>query len=108
LQNFVTFTGFVAYAELPAYLRVADVAINSMIPQTVSNYAFPHKVLQYMASSLPVVSTKLEGLYETFGEASGILWVGSTSEILCSAARLVENSDERLLILNQFYLRVSD
>jgi glycosyltransferase involved in cell wall biosynthesis len=94
LENFVTFTGFVTYAELPAYLRVADVAINPMIPQTVSNKAFPHKVLQYMASSLPVVSTKLEGLYETFGEASGILWVGSPDEILCNALSLAENSDE--------------
>jgi glycosyltransferase involved in cell wall biosynthesis len=108
LQNFVTFTGFVAYAELPAYLRVADVAINPMIPQTVSNNAFPHKVLQYMASSLPVVSTKLEGLYETFGQASGILWVGSTAEILSSAVGLAENSDELLIRVSKQSQAVSN
>jgi len=101
LQNFVTFTGFVSYAELPGYLRVADVAINPMVPQTVSNKAFPHKVLQYMAACLPVVSTKLEGIFETFGEDSGILWVASASEILSNAVKLAENA-------HQMRIRVSE
>jgi glycosyltransferase involved in cell wall biosynthesis len=94
LRKYVHFTGFIKYVDLPEYLRVSDVAINPMIPQTVTNNAFPHKVLQYLAVSVPVVSTKLEGIYETFGDDSGILWVRDSSEVLAEAARLAVNQKE--------------
>ena len=62
LEDCVKFTGFVGFAELPSYLSMADVAINPMVPSMVSNKALPNKVLQYMASGLPVVTTRLDGL----------------------------------------------
>jgi glycosyltransferase involved in cell wall biosynthesis len=89
----VLFTGFVHFSELPAYLGVADVAINSMQASLVSNAAFPNKVIQYMASSLPVVSTNLEGLRKTFGELEGILFAPSPHEVVREACRLVMQSD---------------
>ena len=91
LQKHVKFTGFIDYQILPAYLQVANVAINPMIPQLVSRTAFPHKVLQYMAAGVPVVSTKLDGIFETFGENAGITWVDSPTQALVEAVRLGEN-----------------
>ena len=91
LENSVTFTGFVDYTVLGEYLSLADIFINPMKPDLVSNTAFPHKVLQYMASGRPVVSTKLSGLYETFGDSSGIVWVDEPLEVVSAAAALARN-----------------
>ena len=82
LEDYVTFTGFVGFDELPAYLSVADVAINPMLPSLVSDSALPNKVLQYMASSLPVVSTDLKGLSSLFPSAEGLSLVSSPEEVL--------------------------
>lgn len=98
LQKNVKFTGFVEYQKLPAYLQVANVAINPMIPQLVSHTAFPHKVLQYMAAGVPVVSTKLDGIFETFGVNAGITWVGSPTEAVVEAVRLGESPADAALM----------
>lgn len=82
LGNYVTFTGFVGFDQLPEYLSVADVAINSMLPSLVSDAALPNKVLQYMASGLPVVSTGLKGLSSLFTRAEGLTLVSSPEEVL--------------------------
>jgi len=84
----VIFTGFIPYSDLPKYLQLADVAINPMLSRPVSNTAFPHKVLQYMAADVPVVSTKLDGIYETFGPDCGITWVSGPSEVIAEAVLL--------------------
>jgi glycosyltransferase involved in cell wall biosynthesis len=91
LKSQVIFTGFVQYASLPSYLQLADVVINPMLSRPVSNTAFPHKVLQYMAAEIPVVSTRLDGIYDTFGADSGIHWVASPDEVLVEALCLIED-----------------
>ena len=82
LKDYVTFTGFVGFDELPSYLSVADVAINSMLPSEVADLALPNKVLQYMASGLPVVSTDLKGLSSLFHRAEGLSLVSLPEEVL--------------------------
>jgi glycosyltransferase involved in cell wall biosynthesis len=47
----------------------------------VAGVAFPHKVLQYMAVGIPVVSTKLDGLHTAFSDTSGITWVEDESQV---------------------------
>jgi glycosyltransferase involved in cell wall biosynthesis len=89
----VKFTGFVGFAELPKYLGAADVAINSMHRTLVSNAAFPNKVLQYMASGLPVVSTDLDGLRKTFVPLQGLSLVSSPVEVLAKACELMNNAN---------------
>jgi glycosyltransferase involved in cell wall biosynthesis len=96
LQESVIFTGFVDYKVLGEYLSLADIFINPMKPDLVSNTAFPHKVLQYMASGRPVVSTKLSGLYETFGDTSGIAWVDQSWQVTSVAAALASNKEAML------------
>lgn len=94
LEKFVIFAGYVEFSELPAYFSAADVAINSFIPSTVSDVALPNKVLQYMASGLPVVSTNLRGLVTTFGDSrDGLIFVEEPRLVVPQALRLL--SDEQ-------------
>ena len=92
----VVFTGFVSYADLPKYLKVADIAVNTLEPTLVANVAFPNKVLQYMAAGLPVVSTKLDGLEQTFGNRAGLTWANDSRKVMQAAARLAEQPDAEL------------
>jgi glycosyltransferase involved in cell wall biosynthesis len=94
LEGRVVFTGFIPYRELPRCLQLSTVAINPMLSRAVSNTAFPHKVLQYMAAEIPVVSTKLEGIFETFGEISGISWEFGPVHVLKRAIELSENPNQ--------------
>jgi glycosyltransferase involved in cell wall biosynthesis len=89
IQDKVLFTGLVRFADLPRYLAIADVAINPLKPSLVSNTALPNKVLQYMASGLPVVSTRLRGLQLTFGsDLSGLIFEEDSSDVASSALKL--------------------
>jgi glycosyltransferase involved in cell wall biosynthesis len=81
MEDFVKFTGFVSFEDLPGHLRMANVAVNPMHVSTVSNTAFPNKVIQYMAAGLPVVSTRLDGLVQTFGHDSQLQYVEKSSEV---------------------------
>jgi glycosyltransferase involved in cell wall biosynthesis len=91
LEKRVLFTGFIPYAKLSGYLGLTTVAINPMKPGMVSHTAFPHKVIQYMASGLPVVTTKLDGLYKTFGDTSGLTWSGGSEGLIGKALALAED-----------------
>jgi glycosyltransferase involved in cell wall biosynthesis len=91
LEGRVIFTGFIPYAQLSSYLGLTTVAINPMKPGMVSHTAFPHKVIQYMASGLPVVTTKLDGLYKTFGDSSGLTWSAGSEGLIGAAIALAEN-----------------
>jgi glycosyltransferase involved in cell wall biosynthesis len=89
IQDKVLFTGLVRFADLPEYLSTADVAINPLKPSLVANTALPNKVLQYMASGLPVVSTRLRGLELIFGsDLPGLVFVDDSSDVASSALRL--------------------
>jgi glycosyltransferase involved in cell wall biosynthesis len=106
LEKRVIFTGFIPYAKLSGYLGLTTVAINPMKPGMVSHTAFPHKVIQYMASGLPVVSTKLDGLYKTFGETGGLTWsdgsqglIGNALALAEDEARLQQNARRQLQIV---------
>ena len=89
IQKNTVFTGLVRFSDLPRYFSIADVAINPLKPSLVSNTALPNKVLQYMASSLPVVSTRLRGLELTFGnDISGLVFVENEAEVLSRALKL--------------------
>jgi len=106
----VIFTGFIPYSKLSGYLGLTTVAINPMRPGMVSHTAFPHKVIQYMASGLPVVSTKLDGLYKTFGDTSGLTWSTGPERLIDKAlalaedaTRLSENSDLQLKVVSNTF-----
>jgi glycosyltransferase involved in cell wall biosynthesis len=101
LDGRVIFTGFIPYADLPRYLQLSTVAINPMLSRAVSNTAFPHKVLQYMAAEIPVVSTRLAGIFETFGANGGVTWVDGPAAVLTEAIALAGDGPRRMAYVQQ-------
>ncbi len=89
----VKFTGFVDFDSLSSYLKIADVAINPMRILAVSNYALPNKVLQYLASGVPVVSTRLAGLRSLVGEPC-VSFAESPANVADLALEVLEQSDK--------------
>ncbi|MFC6354802.1 glycosyltransferase [Luethyella okanaganae] len=88
IEDRVIFTGVVSYTDLPSYLKLADVAINPFVPQLLTHVALPHKILQYMASGIPTVSTSLGGIRGLLGDDSGVIWGAGPEEVAELATRL--------------------
>jgi glycosyltransferase involved in cell wall biosynthesis len=86
----VVFTGFVSYDDLPNYLVLSTVAINPLQVSQVASIAFPNKVLQYLATGVPVVSTRLEGLFSAIDGIEGLAWAETPNEVLESALEVAQ------------------
>jgi glycosyltransferase involved in cell wall biosynthesis len=95
VEQSVIFTGFVPYQDLPRYLKLADVAINTLIPSLVAHVAFPNKVLQYLASSLYVASTPLEGLSKVFMDSKNLAWGATPEQVMDRALDYLNNLSSR-------------
>jgi glycosyltransferase involved in cell wall biosynthesis len=87
----VIFTGFVSYDDLPDYLALSTVAINPLEISQVASIAFPNKVLQYLASGIPVVSTRLEGLFSAMDGIGGLVWAQTPTRVLEIALEVAKN-----------------
>lgn len=58
VEDAVQFVGEVKYQDLPEFLRQADVGLATFRPNLMKNFAFPLKVVEYMAAGLAVVGTR--------------------------------------------------
>jgi glycosyltransferase involved in cell wall biosynthesis len=91
----VVFTGFVSYDDLPNYLVLSTVAINPLQISQVASIAFPNKVLQYLATGIPVVSTRLEGLFSAIDGIEGLTWAETPTEVLEIALKVTQAGSTR-------------
>jgi glycosyltransferase involved in cell wall biosynthesis len=82
ISDHVIFTSFVSYDNLPKYLALSTVAINPLEISQVASIAFPNKVLQYLATGIPVVSTRLEGLFSAIDGVEGLTWAETPTRVL--------------------------
>jgi glycosyltransferase involved in cell wall biosynthesis len=64
-----------------------------MLPSLVSNTALPNKVIQYMAASLPIVSTPLTGLNSIFQETPGLTFASNGGQFTTAIAKYLELTD---------------
>lgn len=92
VKDKVTFTGFIGFEDLPSHLKMADVAINPMEPSLVSHAAIANKLIQYLASGLRVVSTRLRGLDLTFGHSEVLQLVNSPQDVARRALEICRES----------------
>ena len=77
--------GRVKYSELGELFAAADVAINTLEPKKVAHLALPNKVLQYLASGLPVVSTSLEGLRSVDRVSREVMFAENPEQVMTHA-----------------------
>lgn len=96
LEDCVIMTGIIDYKNLPSYLKLAEIAINPFEKTLVTDKALPHKIFQYMASDLPVVSTSLAGARGVLGENSGLTWVENPAQVISAVIQLLGESSEQL------------
>ena len=96
LENHVVMPGFVKYDELPDYLNLADIAINTFEPGLVTDSSLPWKVVQYLACGLPTISTPLRGLMSYTGDSSDtIVYKKLDSTFVDAINKLVQNQSHR-------------
>ena len=93
LSDCVIFTGFVSFEELPRYLTLSTIAINTLEVTRVAAVAFPNKVLQYLACGLPVVSTRLEGLVSALDGLPNLFWENTPSDVMETAVKLSRTNE---------------
>lgn len=108
IEDRVIFTGFINYSQLPDYLALSTVTINPLKKSLVTDTALPHKVLQYLAMGLPVVSTPLDGLLAVFGTESGIVWGENPAQILQKALDLAGDESAQTSASKAAKLAVSE
>jgi glycosyltransferase involved in cell wall biosynthesis len=107
LQNKVIFSGFVEFKSLQDEMSNGAVAILPFQDLPVTNYALPGKVFQYIASGLPVVSTKLKGLQSVLDEGDGVTYAELGSEFVTRVEQLLINPDLRRAIVARGQRRIS-
>lgn len=87
----IRFLGYLAYDEYVRQLQDADILLNPRnmeLPENRNN--FPSKILDYLATGKPVISTRFAG-WEKFEEA--IFFCGSSAEEL---GNCMENAEDRI------------
>ena len=57
ISDQVVFTGYLAYQLVPAFLKLAQIAISPIPKNDIYNIQPPLKTLEYIASGLPIIAT---------------------------------------------------
>jgi glycosyltransferase involved in cell wall biosynthesis len=88
------FTGGVAQADVPLYLRAMDIAVAPFEP--VDGFYFsPLKIAEYLAAGLPVVATSQGDVPAMVGDAGLLVPPGDTGALAGAIRRLGENPELR-------------
>ncbi len=69
-SDIVTFTGEVAYEDIPATLCQAHVGVVTLRPSSFGALCQPNKLFEYVTLQIPVAAPRLPAIQETFDENS--------------------------------------
>lgn len=94
LENSVRFYGTVKYDELPRYFKNARIGIAVLKPVELIRYAFPLKVVEYMAAGLPVIATDIGDMGRILKKnGAGIAINYSQAEFVEAACALLNDKE---------------
>ena len=103
LQSDVILTNFKPQHEIPKFISLADVCINSFEINKITDRIIPIKILEYLACGKPVLSTPLKGTIDLLPkEDFGIIYsqydsfVENLSELLTNTEKLEELGNKGL------------
>ena len=104
LQGRLVLAGRKDYAEIPAHIAAADICLLPAYPgEKIMHDIVPIKLYEYMAMRKPVISTRLSGVIDEFGEANGIVYVDRPEDVVQKAVELAESHK-----LNELGLRARE
>jgi len=94
----IRFLGFLSLPELFALYQSSDLLLNIRVSDTLkTKYFFPSKLLEYMASGIPVVSTCVTHVEREFGELIYLLKQETAGELAEMFRRLARTPTEERL-----------
>lgn len=89
LNNQIILTGKKPYEEIPEYIAAADVCILPAYPdEPIMQDIVPIKLYEYLAMGKPVITTRLPGIMEEFGEGNGVVYSDSSDNVLNIAVNI--------------------
>jgi len=89
LRDRLILTGRRPYDEVPGLVAAADVCLLPFHNVEMTRRIVPLKIFDYMAMRKPIVSTRLPGMVEEFGEDNGIVYVPRPEDVVKAAVGLV-------------------
>ena len=95
LDQQVITPGRVSYDELAENLCIGTVAILPFLQESVTDFALPWKVAQYLSCGLPTVSINLKGLASVIPEGSGMLYANDMQSLVQATFALLRDEDLR-------------
>ncbi len=82
LRKNVIITGFQPYEDMPKYINLADVCINTFIENDATRDIFPGKTVQFLACGKPLVMRPLAGVKSMIdGENQGVIYADDSIQI---------------------------
>lgn len=82
--------GMISYDDLPKYLSLAKIAINPFEINDITRDIIPIKILQYLASELPIVSTPLPDVVAKIPENVSGVYYSKNDDLESFVDRLIE------------------
>jgi glycosyltransferase involved in cell wall biosynthesis len=95
LDQQVITPGRVSYDDLAENLCIGTVAILPFLQESVTDFALPWKVAQYLGCGLPTVSINLKGLASVIPEGSGMLYANDMQSLVQATFDLLRDEDLR-------------
>lgn len=95
LSNQVVTPGRISYDELAEHLCLGTVAILPFLKESVTDFALPWKVAQYLGCGLPTVSIKLTGLESVVPEGFGITYQIDIKQLVETTFSLINGTRAR-------------
>lgn len=93
----IKFLGILPFEEVLAQFESSNLLVNPRpVNQDFVRYSFPSKIIEYMASSRPVLTTRLPGIPETYGK---FIWFADSDSVvgLVSAIKMVADMPSSIL-----------
>ena len=96
LQNQVIITGFQPYSEMPQYINMSAITINTFLTNDTTRDIFPSKIVQYLACGKAVVATRLPGMAAVIsGEKQGVVYCDSVTDMPKKIVVLLKSTKNR-------------
>ncbi len=96
LQERVIITGFQPYEDMPRYINLATVCINTFNITDATRDIFPGKVVQFLACGKVLIATALPGLTAVIsGEKEGVVYADSADGMLEKIVWLLTSVEAR-------------